>query len=200
MIMKYSNRIFKLMYVSYCAIFFALTFQLTNSNDNAIDSCKDIIKIYNQVGYPVRDCLVQNSEPLFPLLFWRVDVAVPYITARAACRLVQFGDLATVHSSYDQKILNDLFIGKMNLNSWMWIGGTNVGGTFMWNDAFEVPAVRFYPNSTSKTEGDCLVMFVTGDPQGENDLAGTFYYSQDCFAYNIPVCFTSGNQLFPFKK
>lgn len=157
-----------------------------------VATCADVIQVYNQVGYPVIDCLLQNDDPMFPLLFWRLDAKVTFNVARAACKVIQDADLATVHTSSDLRALNSLNEGKFILNTWMWLGATKVNGSFTWVDGpIAVGIQRFYPRLGSQNNGDCMLLIKLGDPEGEDDHAGTFYYSEDCNSKYIAACFTN---------
>lgn len=152
---------------------------------NTVVSCSDVITLYGQVGYPVIDCFATTNAT-----FWRLDVKLTNSLARAACRTAGNADLATVSDFGEQRILNDLYTAKVTLNTWMWIGiyPNETTGVLTWLDGTDVYPLRWYPFPDSQSNGNCAVQLILTDPTGDKDMAGTFYYTENCANEYIAAC------------
>jgi len=157
--------------------------------NDVVTSCDQVIEMYAQVGYPVTDCVLMSQQRLLTYLYYRVDTQLSFQDARLACKTAQNADLATASLDPDQQLaLNDLYRNKFTMDTWMWIGLARINNSLQWIDGSgSPPLARWFPfpDSTAK---DCTVMLMLTDTKGVNDMAGTFYYTEDCNSKYISVC------------
>lgn len=172
----------------FCLFYFlCFTPHYCNAAVSYVTNCDMLLQQYVTIQYPVNDCFDDKANNF---TYWRIDRKLAWLDARQACSSAGANaDLAIIQTSADQRILNDLYAAKVTPNSWMWLGiRRNDQGNLTWVDGTNITqSYRWYPYPDSRSH-NCGVMLVLSDPNGDQDVAGTFWYTEDCSWTYISAC------------